>query len=302
MDIGDVYNVLDSPIKRSKNNDRQWRHSGWLPANTSTASPVARTIANEIIVVESHRKEYTTSDSCHSTPASSAHNLQRVRAVSTDSATVQRQNRWDNGSPQAPDKEGATVHEAVSTQHIVLDTTPITENHAPQLPHTFPEHPATAKSYFPMLLQPQTHTRVDTGPKAITRRQGPTASDAEGIRRHDDVPEDPCNSDYEHQLHYGKLVNDLRKLKGRRERQTQQINAERNALPDIKILAKNVEQKEETIKELTRLLEQARESAMSARGNLEATKNKINDIETAEQEVEQLVVTSIELRSQLGID
>jgi hypothetical protein len=65
---------------------------------------------------------------------------------------------------------------------------------------------------------------------------------------------------------------------------------------------KNVEQKEETVKELTRLLEQARESAISARGDLEATKNKINDIETAEQEVEQLIVTSKELRSQLGID
>jgi hypothetical protein len=88
-------------------------------------------------------------------------------------------------------------------------------------------------------------------------------------------------------------------MKDRHERQTQQTNAERNALPDIKILEKNFEQKEETVKELTRLLEQTREFTL---GDLEAIKIKINDIETTKQEVEQLVVTSKELRSRLGID
>lgn len=90
-------------------------------------------------------------------------------------------------------------------------------------------------------------------------------------------------------------------MKGRRERQTQKINAERNALPDINILEKNVEQTAEKVTELTRL-EEARQYAASAHSDLEATTNKIKEIETAEREVEQLVVESREIRRQLGID
>ena len=94
----------------------------------------------------------------------------------------------------------------------------------------------------------------------------------------------------------------LRRMKGRRERKTQKIEAERNALPDIQILEKTVEETVEKVAELRRVLEEACELAETARKDLEVTLNKTREIEIAEREVEQLKVDSKELRSQLGID
>ena len=82
-------------------------------------------------------------------------------------------------------------------------------------------------------------------------------------------------------------MTEIRKLKARRERKIQKIQADRNALPDINILEKNVEETAEKVAELRRILEEARESAETARKDLEVTLNKRREIENAERQVEQ---------------
>jgi RNase adaptor protein for sRNA GlmZ degradation len=53
-------------------------------------------------------------------------------------------------------------------------------------------------------------------------------------------------------------------MKDRRERQIQKIEAERNALPDIQMLEKTVEETAEKVAELRRVLEEACQSAETA--------------------------------------
>lgn len=97
-------------------------------------------------------------------------------------------------------------------------------------------------------------------------------------------------------------MTEIRKLKARRERKIQKIQADRNALPDINILEKNVEETAEKVAELRRILEEARESAETARKDLEVTLNKRREIENAERQVEQRIGDFEELRSQLDIN
>jgi hypothetical protein len=133
-------------------------------------------------------------------------------------------------------------------------------------------------------------------------RSDSAASEVGEADRRVDVEEGSLDSDHEDQLRYGKLVKRLRRMKGRRERKTQKIEAERNALPDIQILEKTVEETAEKVAELRRVLEEACQLAETARKDLEVTLNKTREIKIAEREVEQLKVDSKELRSQLGID
>jgi hypothetical protein len=49
----------------------------------------------------------------------------------------------------------------------------------------------------------------------------------------------------------------LRRMKDQRERQIQKIEAERNALPDIQMLEKTVEERAEKVAELRRVLKEA---------------------------------------------
>jgi hypothetical protein len=116
------------------------------------------------------------------------------------------------------------------------------------------------------------------------------------------VSDDLCDSDHESQLRYGKLVSKLRRMRDRREQQTQKVDIDRKALPDMNILEKSVKQIAAKVTELICLLKEAQKSAASALGDLEATTNKIKEIETAKREVEQLVMNYKEIRSQLGID
>ena len=97
-------------------------------------------------------------------------------------------------------------------------------------------------------------------------------------------------------------MTEIRKLKARRERKIQKILADRNALPDINILVRNVEETAEKVAELRRILEEARESAETARKDLEVTLNKRREIENAERQVEQRIGDFEELRSQLDIN
>jgi hypothetical protein len=86
-------------------------------------------------------------------------------------------------------------------------------------------------------------------------------------------------------------------MKDQRKRQIQKIKAERNALPDIQILEKTVEERAEKVAELRRVLKEACQLAKTARKDLEGTLDKTSEIEIAEREVEQLKVDSKELRS-----
>jgi hypothetical protein len=119
-------------------------------------------------------------------------------------------------------------------------------------------------------------------------RSDSTASEVGEADRGVDIEEGSLDSDHEEQLRYGKLVKRLRRMKGRRERQIQKIEAERNALPDIQMLEKTVEETAEKVAELRRVLEEACQSAETARKDLEVTLNKTSEIEIAEREVEQL--------------
>jgi vacuolar-type H+-ATPase subunit I/STV1 len=133
-------------------------------------------------------------------------------------------------------------------------------------------------------------------------RPDSAASDVGGANRHHDILKGSLDSDHEAQLHYGKLVSKIRKMKDQCEHKIQKIDAERNALPDMEILEKNVKETAEKVAEFRRVYEEACQSAETARKDLEVTTNKISEIENAEREVEQLKAVSKELRSQLGID
>jgi hypothetical protein len=152
------------------------------------------------------------------------------------------------------------------------------------------------------VAQPQTHKQDEEETEPAMARSDSTASEAGEADRRVDIEEGSLDSDHEEQLRYGKLVKRLTRMKGRRERQIQKIEAERNALPDIQMLEKTVEETAEKVGELRRVLEEVCQSAETARKDLEVTLNKTSEIEIAEREVEQLKVDSKELRSQLGID
>jgi hypothetical protein len=59
-------------------------------------------------------------------------------------------------------------------------------------------------------------------------------------------------------------VSKLHKLKTQRNRRKGEVAADRNALPDMQTLEKNVEQATQKVTELTRMLEEARLIAASA--------------------------------------
>jgi flagellar biosynthesis chaperone FliJ len=84
-------------------------------------------------------------------------------------------------------------------------------------------------------------------------------------------------------------VSKLHKMRVRRDKRKREIAADRNALPDMDFLEKNVEQATRKVTELTRMLEEARQVAASAYSARAATINKIDEIETAERELEQLI-------------
>jgi hypothetical protein len=207
----------------------------------------------------------------------------------------------NGGDAQIVETEASAIH-GDGTQQTMSDTIKDTEDFAHQLPRTTSEPLSTTQPKPPAIIQPQTHTQDEDKTESAMARSDSAASEVGEADRRVDVEEGSLDSDHEDQLRYGKLVKRLRRMKGRRERKTQKIEAERNALPDIQILEKTVEETAEKVAELRRVLEEACQLAETARKDLEVTLNKTREIEIAEREVEQLKVDSKELRSQLGID
>jgi hypothetical protein len=197
--------------------------------------------------------------------------------------------------------EAAAIH-GDGTKQTMSDTIQDTEDFAHQLPRTTSEPLSTTQPKPPATIQPQTHTQDEDKTESAMARSDSAASEVGEADRRVDVEEGSLDSDHEDQLRYGKLVKRLRRMKDQRERQIQKIEAERNALPDIQLLEKIVEETAEKVAGLRRVLEKACQSAETAGKDLEDTLDKTSEIEIAEREVEQLKVDSKELRSQLGID
>jgi hypothetical protein len=108
-------------------------------------------------------------------------------------------------------------------------------------------------------------------------------------------------SNYKELIHLGTMVTRLQGMRDHCQSKRKKIDEERKALPEVEIQKENVKQTAEKEAELTRLLEEARRLAETARHDLEVTTTKIGEIEADEQEVKQLEADSKELYSRLGI-
>jgi hypothetical protein len=278
----------------------------WKLANTAPLVDAASTrgVLQSPLAVDYRRHETEGSQDDTRTPASlasPAHDSQKAQFRRMTPARVQGHDYSSGGDAHMVETEAAAVHGDV-THHAVSDMNQNTEDSAHQLPRATSESLSTTKSKSPAMNQPQTHTHDEEEPESAIARPDSAASEVGETDRCVDMEEGSHDSDHEEQLRYGRLVKRLRRMKDRRERQIQKIEAERNALPDIQMLEKTVEKTAEKVAELRRVLEEAYQSAETARKDLEVALNKTSEIEIAEREVEQLKVDSKELRSQLGID
>jgi hypothetical protein len=278
----------------------------WKLANTTPLADAAsaRWVVRSPLAVDYRRHETEGSQDDTRTPASlasPAHDSQKAHSRSMTPARVQGHDNSNGGDAQMVETEGAAVH-GDGTQHAMSDTTQDTGDFAHQSPCTTSESLPTTQLKPPPTVQPQTHAQNEEKTESAMARSDSTASEVGEADSRVDIEEGSFDSDHEEQLRYGKLVKRLRRMKGRRERQIQKIEAERNALPDIQMLEKTVEETAEKVAKLRRVLEEACQSAETARKYLEVTLNKTSEIEIAEREVEQLKADSKELRSQLGID
>lgn len=278
-----------------------WQLADSAPLVEATS---ARGILQTPVAVDYRRDEAECSQEDTRAPASlasPAHDSQRAQSRRMTPARVHGHDDSNGGDAQIVETEASAIH-GDGTQQTMSDTIKDTEDFAHQLPRTTSEPLSTTQPKPPAIIQPQTHTQDEDKTESAMARSDSAASEVGEADRRVDVEEGSLDSDHEDQLRYGKLVKRLRRMKGRRERKTQKIEAERNALPDIQILEKTVEETAEKVAELRRVLEEACQLAETARKDLEVTLNKTREIEIAEREVEQLKVDSKELRSQLGID
>jgi hypothetical protein len=233
------------------------------------------------------------------TSASPKRDLIRAETRSTTLATVQGHNSRSGHNTQVTETEAGAVERVEEAEYMVSDSNNNTGDFAHQPPRMSSEPIATTSSELPVLVQPQVPIQDEIEAEAVITIQSSEASDTEGTRKPGDESEESCDSDPEAQLRYGKLVSRLHKLKTQRDRRKREIAADRNALPDMETLGKNVEQATQKVTELTRMLEEARQIAASACSAREATINKTDEIETAEQELEQLIADHKVLRAQL---
>jgi hypothetical protein len=233
------------------------------------------------------------------TSASPKRDLRRVETRSTTPATVQGHDDRNSGGTQKPDTEIGEDHEEEETEFVVSDTNHNTGNIAHQPPHMSSEPSAKTSSESSVPVHPQAPVRDEIEVEAVIMIPSFEASDTAETRRPGDGSEESCDSDPEVQLRYGKLVSKLHRMRVRRDKRKREIAADRNALPDMDFLEKNVEQATRKVTELTRMLEEARQIAASAYSTRAATINKIDEIETAERELEQLIADHKVLRTQL---
>ena len=69
MSAGNVYSVLDSPTKRSKDNDGIWRRSTPRPSSTPTTFPADAIPVQDYNVMSGNRDRYNTPNNRHETPS-----------------------------------------------------------------------------------------------------------------------------------------------------------------------------------------------------------------------------------------
>ena len=236
------------------------------------------------------------------TPASASPqcHLRRAETRSTTPAAVQGYDNRSNDQSKKPEAGSGEVCEEGEDENVLSDTNHNTGDPAHQPPHMSLKSSTTTNPELPVAVQPRTHAPDDVGIEAVITIQSPGALDTGEPRKTSNESEEACNSDPEAVLRYGKLVLGLNRMRSQRDLSEQKIAADRNALPDIKDMDKNVEQAMQKVAELERMLEEAHQTAASACSARDATITKMGEIETAEQELEQLVAEHEILRAELA--
>jgi hypothetical protein len=224
------------------------------------------------------------------TPVSPQCDLRRAGTRSTTPAAVQGYDERSDDQLQEPEAgSGEACEEEEETENVVSDTNHNTGDSAHQPPGMSSDPSTTTSPELLVVVQPRTRVPIPS----------PEAFDTGEPRKTGIESEEACNSDSEALLHYGKLVLDLNRKKTQRDLCKQKIAADRNALPEIKDMEENVEQAMQKVAELTRMLEAAHQIAASACSARDDTITKMDEIKTAEQELEQIVAKHEVLRTEL---
>jgi len=116
------------------------------------------------------------------------------------------------------------------------------------------------------------------------------------------LQDDACMSESRQQLYFGKLVMQLRSLRHKREQLKQEVESNRNTLPDIPALKCNADQMQKRAQELAQQAEEARQEADVACRDLAGAQDEAKKVDSAEGELQQIDQELKEARSELRID
>lgn len=150
-------------------------------------------------------------------------------------------------------------------------------------------------------ISPQTEENMHE-PPITTGTPSHAASFSNEMAKKHVVSDDTSDGNIGEQLRLGNIVSRLRLWKEECKRQQQEIEVERDALPDINALEDSAARAAERATELARLADEARQAADSARKASEGARCTANKIASAERAVEQLLQKSKQAREELGID
>ena len=236
------------------------------------------------------------------TPVSPQCDLRRARTRNTPPAAVQGYDNKSKDQSQKPEAGSGEAREEdeEGTENVVSVTNHSTGNSAHRPLRLSSEPSTTTSPELLVVVQPRTHASDEIGVEAVITIPGPEALDTGEPRKTGNESDEAFDFDPETLRHFGKLVLDLNRTKTRRDLCKQKIATDRNALPDIKDMEQDEERAMQKVAELTRMLEEAHETAVAARSAREATITKMGEIRTAEQELEQLVAKHEVLRT--GLD
>ncbi|TKA23235.1 hypothetical protein B0A54_17974, partial [Friedmanniomyces endolithicus] len=96
------------------------------------------------------------------------------------------------------------------------------------------------------------------------------------------LQDDACMSESRQQLYFGKLVMQLRSLRHKREQLKQEVESNRNTLPDIPALKSNADQMQKRAQELAQQAEEARQEADVACRDLAGAQDEAKKVDSAE--------------------
>ena len=233
------------------------------------------------------------------TSASPKRDRIRTETRSTTPATVKGHNSRSGDDTQVTETEDGAVNGVEEAEYVVSEPNSNARDSAHQ-PHRISLEPsAMTSSEVALLEQPQMPLRDEIEAEAVIAMPSSEASDIDGIRKPGAGSLESCDPHQEVQLHYGRIVSELHEMKISRDRRKREIAANRNALPNMKILEQNVEQSMQKVTELTRMLEEARQIAASASSAREIAINEIDEIEIARQKLAQHIADHKVLRTKL---